>query len=74
MTDAWGVTVTNAHPAPEMLRAGPIERRLKCSQLQSQPSTDAIHIRRHKDRTQSGNRILLALAPLVNKARSTEAR
>jgi DNA replication protein DnaC len=38
-----------------------IERRSKCSRLQSQPSIDAFHFHHHKSRMQAKNRILRLL-------------
>jgi hypothetical protein len=38
-----------------------IERRFKCSRLQSQPSIDAFHFHHHKSRMQAKNRILRLL-------------
>jgi DNA replication protein DnaC len=38
-----------------------IERRFKCSRLQSQPSIDAFHFHHHKSRVQAKNRILRLL-------------
>jgi DNA replication protein DnaC len=38
-----------------------IERRFKCSHLQSQPSIDAFHFHHHKSRMQAKNRILRLL-------------
>src|SRR5208283_2253162 len=38
-----------------------IERRFKCSRLQSQPSIDAFHFHNHKSRVQAKNRILRLL-------------
>src|ERR1700677_1623449 len=38
-----------------------IERRFKCSRLQSQPSIDAFHFHHHKSRTQAKTRILRLL-------------
>lgn len=42
-------------------RALPIERRFKCSRLQSQPSIDAFHFHHHRSRTQAKTRILRLL-------------
>jgi DNA replication protein DnaC len=38
-----------------------IDRRFKCSRLQSQPSIDAFHFHHHKSRVQAKNRILRLL-------------
>src|SRR5271156_3130736 len=45
----------------EARRGRAIERRFKCSRLQSQPSIDAFHFHHHKSRVQAKNRILRLL-------------
>lgn len=45
----------------EARRGRAIERRFKCSKLQTQPSIDAFHFAHHKSRSQNKNRILRLL-------------
>src|SRR5882724_11088562 len=45
----------------EARRGRAVERRFKCSRLQSQPSIDAFHFHHHKSRMQAKNRILRLL-------------
>ena len=45
----------------EARRGRAIERRFKCSRLQSQPGIDAFHFHHHKSRVQAKNRILRLL-------------
>jgi DNA replication protein DnaC len=45
----------------EARRGRAIERRFKCSHLQSQPGIDAFHFHHHKSRVQAKNRILRLL-------------
>ncbi len=45
----------------EARRGRAIERRFKCSRLQSQPSIDGFHFHHHKSRVQAKNRILRLL-------------
>jgi DNA replication protein DnaC len=45
----------------EARRGRAIERRFKCSRLQSQPSIDSFHFHHHKSRVQAKNRILRLL-------------
>src|ERR1700692_983096 len=42
-------------------RGRAIERRFKCSKLQTQPSIDAFHFSHHKSRSQNKNRVLRLL-------------
>ena len=45
----------------EARRGRAIERRFKCSKLQTQPSIDAFHFSHHKSRSQNKNRVLRLL-------------
>ena len=45
----------------EVRQSRAIERRFKCSRLQSQPTIDGFHFHHHKSRTQAKNRILRLL-------------